>query len=424
MTIDSEIKRSYLLAKERYDRIGVNTDGVLEKLKNISLSLHCWQGDDLGGFEKPNAHLEGGGIQVTGNYPGKARTIDELRMDLKKAYSLIPGLHRLNLHAIYGEFGTGLVDRNEINLDHYKGWIDWAKQENLKLDFNATCFSHPNADSGFTLSSKDKVIREFWIEHVQRCRSISAYMGQELKSPCIHNLWIPDGTKDIPVDRWTHRALLKEALDKVYETEYNPSRMKDSLESKLFGIGSEAFVVGSHEFYMGYAISKGKMLCLDLGHFHPTESVADKISAILQFSDEILLHVSRGVRWDSDHVVIMNDEVRNLAEEIISSNALDNIHIALDFFDASMNRVGAWVIGARATLKALLIALLQPLEKLKNVENEGDLFARLAVMEEARAMPYGAVWNYYCLKMDVPPGDFWIEDVHRYETKVLNRRKN
>lgn len=424
MTIDSEIKRSYLLAKERYDRIGVNTDGVLEKLKNISLSLHCWQGDDLGGFEKPNAHLEGGGIQVTGNYPGKARTIDELRMDLKKAYSLIPGLHRLNLHAIYGEFGTGLVDRNEINLDHYKGWIDWAKQENLKLDFNATCFSHPNADSGFTLSSKDKVIREFWIEHVQRCRSISAYMGQELKSPCIHNLWIPDGTKDIPVDRWTHRALLKEALDKVYETEYNPSKMKDSLESKLFGIGSEAFVVGSHEFYMGYAISKGKMLCLDLGHFHPTESVADKISAILQFSDEILLHVSRGVRWDSDHVVIMNDEVRNLAEEIIRSNALDNIHIALDFFDASMNRVGAWVIGARATLKALLIALLQPLEKLKNVENEGDLFARLAVMEEARAMPYGAVWNYYCLKMDVPPGDFWIEDVHRYETKVLNRRKN
>lgn len=423
MTIDSEIKRSYLLAKERYDRIGVNTDGVLEKLKNISLSLHCWQGDDLGGFEKPNAHLEGGGIQVTGNYPGKARTIDELRMDLKKAYSLIPGLHRLNLHAIYGEFGTGLVDRNEINLDHYKGWIDWAKQENLKLDFNATCFSHPNADSGFTLSSKDKVIREFWIEHVQRCRSISAYMGQELKSPCIHNLWIPDGTKDIPVDRWTHRALLKEALDKVYETEYNPSRMKDSLESKLFGIGSEAFVVGSHEFYMGYAISKGKMLCLDLGHFHPTESVADKISAILQFSDEILLHVSRGVRWDSDHVVIMNDEVRNLAEEIIRSNALDNIHIALDFFDASMNRVGAWVIGARATLKALLIALLQPLEKLKNVENKGDLFARLAVMEEARAMPYGAVWNYYCLKMDVPPGDFWIEDVHHYETKVTNRRK-
>lgn len=424
MTNGSEIKRSYLLAKERYDRIGVNIDGVLEKLKNISLSLHCWQGDDLGGFEKPNAHLEGGGIQVTGNYPGKARTIDELRMDLKKAYSLIPGLHRLNLHSIYGEFGTGLVDRNEISPDHYKGWIDWAKQENLKLDFNATCFSHPNADSGFTLSSKDKVIREFWIEHVRRCRLISAYMGQELKSPCIHNLWIPDGTKDIPVDRWTHRALLKEALDKVYETEYNPSKMKDSLESKLFGIGSEAFVVGSHEFYMGYAISKGKMLCLDLGHFHPTESVADKISAILQFSDEILLHVSRGVRWDSDHVVIMNDEVRNLAEEIVRSNALDNIHIALDFFDASMNRVGAWVIGARATLKALLIALLQPLEKLKNVENEGDLFARLAVMEEAKAMPYGAVWNYYCLKMDVPPGDFWIEDVHRYETRVTNKRKN
>lgn len=416
------IEKTYHLAQERYSQFGVNSEKALEILEKVSLSLHCWQGDDLGGFEKRDSRLAGGGLQVTGNYPGRARTVDELRMDLKKAYSLIPGRHRLNLHAMYGDFSGKPVDRNEINLEHYKGWIDWAKQEDLKLDFNPTCFSHPKADSGFTLSSKDIAIREFWIEHVKRCREISASMGRELQSPCIHNLWIPDGTKDIPVDRWTHRALLREALDTIYAVEYRSSEMKDSIESKLFGIGSESFVVGSHEFYIGYALSRGKMLCLDLGHFHPTESVADKISSILQFSEELLLHISRGVRWDSDHVVILNDEVKSLTEEIVRSSALDRVHIALDFFDASMNRIGAWVIGARATLKGLLCALLEPQEKLREAEDSGNNFARLALMEELGTMPFGAVWDYYCLRMDVPVGELWMEEVKRYEEEVTKKR--
>ena len=418
----AKIEKTYYLAQERYSQFGVNSEKALEILEKVSLSLHCWQGDDLGGFEKPDSRLAGGGLQVTGNYPGRARTVDELRMDLKKAYSLIPGRHRLNLHAMYGDFSGKPVDRNEISLDHYKGWIDWAKQEDLKLDFNPTCFSHPKADSGFTLSSKDIAIREFWIEHVKRCREISASMGRELQSPCIHNLWIPDGTKDIPVDRWTHRTLLREALDTIYAVEYRPSEMKDSIESKLFGIGSESFVVGSHEFYIGYALSRGKMLCLDLGHFHPTESVADKISSILQFSEELLLHISRGVRWDSDHVVILNDEVKSLTEEIVRSSALDRVHIALDFFDASMNRIGAWVIGARATLKGLLCALLEPQEKLREAENSGNNFARLALMEELGTMPFGAVWDYYCLGMNVPVGELWMEEVKRYEEEVTKKR--
>ena len=417
-----KIKEAYQIARQSYAQVGVDTDRALEALEKISLSLPCWQGDDIGGFEKSDSRLMGGGIQVTGNYPGKARTIDELRIDLKKAYSLIPGQHRLNLHAIYGEFGGKIVDRNEIGPEHYKGWIDWAKQKNLKLDFNATCFSHPKADSGFTLSSKDKGIREFWIEHVKRCRAISAFIGRELQSPCIHDLWIPDGTKDIPVDRWTHRALLKEALDIIFAEKYNPSEMKDAVESKLFGIGSESFVVGSHEFYMGYAISRNIMLCLDLGHFHPTESIGDKISAILQFSEELLLHVSRGVRWDSDHVVSLNDEVKSVAEEIVRSNVLERVHFALDFFDASMNRVGAWVIGARATLKGLLIALLEPQEKLREFENAGNFFARLALMEELKCMPFGAVWDFFCLKMGVTSGESWIEEIQRYEAEVTSKR--
>jgi L-rhamnose isomerase len=418
----AKIEKTYELARERYSQFGVNPEKALEILEDVSLSLHCWQGDDLGGFERPDSGLTGGGLQVTGNYPGRARTIDELRMDLKKAYSLIPGHHRLNLHAMYGDFGGKPVERNEISIEHFKGWIDWAKQEGLKLDFNPTCFSHPKADSGFTLSSKDKEIREFWIEHVKRCREISASMGRRLQSPCIHNLWIPDGTKDIPVDRWTHRSLLKESLDEIYAVEYEPFEMKDSFESKLFGIGSESFVVGSHEFYMGYALSRGKMLCLDLGHFHPTESVADKISSILQFSEELLLHISRGVRWDSDHVVILNDEVKSLAEEIVRSDCLDRVHIALDFFDASMNRIGAWVIGARATLKGLLWALLEPRERLREAENSGSNFARLAFMEEFKTLPFGSVWDYYCLRMNVPVGESWMGEVKRYEEHVTNKR--
>ncbi len=417
-----KIKDAYTFARQQYADLSVDTDKAIQTLGNVSLSLPCWQGDDVGGFEMSDSPSGAGGIQATGSYPGKARTLEELRMDLDKAFSLIPGQKRLNLHAMYGDFGEKPVDRNEIEPEHYQGWIDWAKKRDIKLDFNATCFSHPRAESGFTLSSKDKKIREFWIEHVKRCRAISARLGQSLESTCIHNLWIPDGTKDSPVDRWAHRALLKEALDEIYAEKYSSSEMKDAVESKLFGIGSESFVVGSHEFYMGYALSKGIMLCLDLGHYHPTESIGDKISAILQFSEELLLHVSRGVRWDSDHVVSLNDEVRSLSEEIVRSNVLERVHFALDFFDASMNRVGAWVIGARATLKSVLIALLESREKLQEFEDSGNTFARLALLEELKTMPFGAVWDYFCLKMDVPSGESWIEEIERYDAEVTRKR--
>jgi len=418
----SIITKAYEHARQRYADFGVDTERAIEAVLRMSLSIHCWQGDDVGGFEKPSATLSGGGILATGNYPGKARTIEELRMDLAKAYALIPGSHRLNLHAMYGDFRGSPVDRNEIETRHFQSWIDWAKLEKLKLDFNATCFSHPKADSGYTLSNKDKPTRDFWIEHVRRCRKISAAMGKELNSPCIHNLWIPDGSKDTPMDRFTHRALLIESLDEIYEKSYDASVMKDSVESKLFGIGSEAFVVGSHEFYLGYAISRKKMLCLDMGHFHPTESVADKVSALLQFCDELLLHVSRGIRWDSDHVVIVNDDLRALAEEIVRSNALGRAHVALDYFDASLNRVGAWVIGARATLKAFLCALLEPREQLRAFENQGNYFSRLAMLEETKSLPFGAVWDYVCLKAEVPSGEDWMREVQRYEKEVLSKR--
>jgi L-rhamnose isomerase len=419
---NSEIERTYEMARERYALMGVDTEKALEALEDIAISIHCWQGDDVGGFERPDAQLDGGGIQVTGNYPGKARTIEELRMDLEKVLSLVPGRHRLSLHAIYGEFGSKPVDRDAIEPEHFTGWIDWARTQDIKLDFNATCFSHPKADAGFTLSSKNKEIREFWIEHAKKCRAISAVIGRELGSPCIHNLWIPDGSKDIPVDRWTHRALLKEALDEVFSTEYDPTEMRDALESKLFGIGSEAFVVGSHEFYLGYALANGKMICLDLGHFHPTESVADKISAVLQYSDEILLHITRAMRWDSDHVVILNDSTRAVAEEVVRGHALDRVHIGLDYFDASINRIGAWVIGARATLKAFLCALLEPAQTLRELEDSGDHFARLALLEELKTMPVGAVWDYYCFKLDVPSRESWMDDVRKYESEVTSKR--
>ena len=420
MSKTKNTEKAYELAAERYAQLGVNTDRAIETMRTIAISLHCWQGDDVGGFERPDATLSGGGIQVTGNYPGKARTVGELRMDIEKVFSLIPGRHRLNLHAIYGEFGGETVDRNKVGPEHFKGWVEWAGSKGLKLDFNATLFSHPRAGSGFTLSSRDDATRKFWVEHVKRCRAIGAFMGKELRSPCIHNLWIPDGSKDLPADRWIHRSLLKDSLDEIYSVEHDPAHLKDALESKLFGVGSEAYVVGSHEFYLAYAISTGKMVCLDLGHFHPTEFVADKISAVLQFSDELLLHLSRGIGWDSDHVVILNDEVRAVAEEIVRGGALNRVHVALDFFDASINRVGAYVIGARATLKALLIALLEPREMLRQYENEGDNFARLALMEEMKALPFGAVWDYYCLQSGVPNGAAVVKDIHAYERDVLS----
>jgi L-rhamnose isomerase len=416
------IEKAYALSREKYADLGVDTDKAISRLQSVPLSIHCWQGDDVGGFEPSAAGLNGSGLQVTGSYPGKARNVQELRSDLHQAFALIPGRHRLNLHAMYGEFGGKPVERNEIEPGHFRGWVEWAKQEGLKLDFNATCFAHPKAAAGFTLSSKDPGIRRFWIDHVRLCRKIAAYLGRELQASSIHNLWIPDGSKDVPVDRWTYRALLKKSLDEIFETEYSPLQMKDSLESKLFGIGSESFVVGSHEFYLGYAFTKGKLVCLDLGHFHPTESVADKISAVLQFSDEILLHVSRGVRWDSDHVVLLNDDIRALAEEIVRGQALDRTHIALDYFDASMNRVGAWVLGARATLRGLLIALLEPRETLQELDGEGRVLARLAALEELKSMPFGPVWDYFCLKNGVPPADFWLREIEAYEKKVLSKR--
>ena len=420
--MSTDFQKNYEIAREKYAEFGVDTDKALETLKKISISLHCWQGDDVAGFEKPDAELSGGGIQVTGNFPGKARTIDELRQDAQKAFHLIPGNHRFNLHAIYGDFGGKFVDRNEIQPEHFKSWVDWAKFLNIKLDFNPTCFSHPKADAGFTLSSKDRSIRDFWIEHVQRTREIAAFMGKELGSPCINNIWIPDGMKDIPADRLGHRELLQKSLDTIFQKSFASSEMKDSLESKLFGIGSESYVVGSHEFYLSYAVANKKIVCYDLGHFHPTESVADKISATLLFVDELLLHISRGVRWDSDHTVIFNDEVRSVAEEIVRCNGIGQVHIALDFFDATLNRIGAWVLGARATLKAMLFALLEPIALLKSAEESGDFFQRLALFEEMKTLPFGDVWDFYCAQNDVPVGKSLLEEIHQYEKDVLFKR--
>ena len=416
------INKAYEAARDLYAEYGVNTDEALETLAKISISLHCWQGDDVGGFERPDAELSGGGIMATGNYPGKARTPAELRQDLEKVFNLVPGPLRVNLHAIYGEFGGKAVDRDQITPEHFKGWVDWAKANRVKLDFNGSYFSHPMADTGYTLSSRDEKIRRFWIEHTHRCREISAFMGRELGDACIHNLWIPDGSKDIPYDRYTPRAILRQALDEIYSIRYNPAEMKDAVESKLFGIGSESYVVGSHEFYMGYAFTRGVMICLDLGHFHPTESVADKLSAVLQFSDEVLLHVSRGVRWDSDHVVILNDDIRTLANEIVASGKIGNIHIGLDFFDASINRVAAWTIGARAMQKGLLSALLRPSAMLADMEAKDDKTGRLGLIDETVAMPFGAVWNYYCMKNEAPAGVDWLDEVRTYEKKVLFSR--
>ena len=417
----NSLKR-YELAKERYAELGVNTDKALEKLKNISLSIHCWQTDDVGGFESPDAELSGGGIQVTGNYPGKARNITEMRDDLDKVYSLLPGKHRLNLHAIYGEFGTKKVERDEIGPEHFSGWIDWARERGHKLDFNGSFFSHPKSESGFTLAHPDNEIRKFWIEHGKRCRTIAAAMGKALGDPAILNTWIPDGMKDIPVNRLKYRTILKESLDEIFREEISPCLMKDAVETKLFGIGSESFVVGSHEFYMGYAARNNKMVTLDLEHFHPTELIADKLSSIYLFFDEVLLHVSRPVRWDSDHVVILNDDIRYLTEEIIRCDRLETTHIGLDFFDATMNRIGAYAIGARATLKGLLLGLLEPHERLNSYESEGNAFAKLALLEEAKFMPAGDIWDYYCEQQEVVTDNHLIADVMNYEQKIVTVR--
>ena len=420
--MSNKLEAMYKYAKEAYAELGVDTDKALDALKKVALSIHCWQTDDVGGFETPDAELSGGGIQVTGNYPGKSRSIAEMREDLDKAYSLIPGKHRLNLHSIYGEFNGRTVERDEIGPEYFKGWIDWAKERRIGLDYNGSFFSHPMADSGYTLSSKDKAVRDFWIRHGQKSREVAASFGKALGTPSIINTWIPDGSKDLPVDRAGYRAILAESLDEVFKKDFPASEMRDAVETKLFGIGSEAFVVGSHEFYMGYAMSRKKMVCLDLGHFHPTELIADKLSSVYQFFDEVLLHVSRPMRWDSDHVVILNDDIRYLTEELVRCGRIDDTHIGLDFFDGTINRIGAYAIGSRATLKGLLMGYLEPSETLKLYDMEGNSFARLAMLEQLKSMPSGIVWDYYCQQMGVPTEAELIANVLDYEKSVLAKR--
>ena len=415
-----QIEDAYALAKERYAALKVDTDKALKTLSQISISLHCWQGDDVGGFEDPNRGLSGG-IMTTGNYPGKARTADELRQDLDKAYSLIPGNHRLNLHAIYLE-ADRKIPRNEIEPGHFSGWVDWARQNNHGIDFNPTCFSHPLADDGFTLSHYDESIRQFWIEHCIACRHIGVHFGRELNTPCITNIWIPDGMKDTPVDRDSPRRRLKESLDAIFAVDIDPQHNLDAVECKLFGLGSESYVVGSHEFYLGYAIANSKLLCLDAGHFHPTETISDKISSVLLYVPELLLHVSRGVRWDSDHVVTLTDELQAIMQEIVRGDFLSRVHIGLDFFDASINRVAAWTIGSRNSLRALLLALLEPQDLMRELELKGDYAARLALLEELKGLPFGAVWDYHCLQQTVPVGISFMDEIHRYEEQVLSQR--
>ncbi|MBN1972213.1 MAG: L-rhamnose isomerase [Sedimentisphaerales bacterium] len=416
------IERMYEKARECYAELDVDTDKAIKQLSDIAISLHCWQGDDVGGFETAGAELSGGGIQATGNYPGKARTIEELRGDIEKALSLIPGKHRLNLHACYLDNGGKFVDRNEITVEHFQSWIDWAKENGLGMDFNPTYFSHRKAADGFTLSHIDKGIRNFWIEHGIACRKIGAAIGKQLGSPAVTNVWIPDGYKDIPADRWSPRKRLIESLDKIFSEKLNPKFNLDAVESKLFGIGAESYTVGSHEFYMGYAVSRQKLLCLDAGHFHPTEVISDKISSVLMFVPELLLHVSRPVRWDSDHVVILNDELYSIAREAVRSGKLDKIHIGLDFFDASINRIAAWVIGTRNMIKALLFAMLEPADMLDKFENDGDYTSRLAVLEDIKTLPFGTIWEYYCKKSGVPADTLWLKEIKKYEKNVLGKR--
>jgi len=416
------IKESYKLAREQYASLGVDTDKVLAEMDNISISLHCWQTDDVGGFEKPGAELGGGGIQVTGNFPGKAKTIAQMRADLDKVMTLLPGKQRLNLHAIYGEFEGKLVDRDQIEAKHYQGWIDWAKKRRMGLDFNCTCFSHPYADDGFTISSKNEKIRKFWVEHIKRCRAIGAEMGKQLGTPAVHNIWIPDGTKDISVNRNFLRKQLTKSLDEIFAVKYSKKYLKDSIESKLFGIGSESMVVGSHDFYMGYAVKNQTMITLDNGHFHPTEQVGDKISSILLYVDEILLHLSRGVRWDSDHVLTFNEELLLIAQEIVRCKALNRVNIGLDFFDGSINRIGAYVIGTRSARMAFMYALLEPFKTLVRYEEQGKNFERLALLEILKSKPFGAVWDYYCLKNKVPVGEDYIDEILKYDKDVLQKR--
>lgn len=415
------VKENFELAKKEYEKWGINVDQVLEQLKQVPISIHCWQGDDIGGFEVNKGELSGG-IDVTGNYPGKSRTPEELRNDLEKALSLIPGKHRVNLHAIYAETNGEVVERDQLEPKHFENWVNWAKENGLGLDFNPTLFSHEKSADGLTLAHPDQEIREFWINHCIASRKIAEYFGKELGTPALTNIWIPDGYKDVPSDRMTPRVRLKESLDKIFEEQIDEQYNIDAVESKLFGIGSEAYVVGSHEFYMGYALKNNKLCLLDTGHYHPTETVSNKISSMLLYSDKLALHVSRPVRWDSDHVVTLDDELKEIALEIVRNDALDKVMIGLDFFDASINRVAAWTIGTRNMIKSLLYAMLVPNAHLKQLQEEGNFTERLALMEEFKTYPFGAIWDYYCDQMGVPVKETWLEDVKKYEEEVLSKR--
>ena len=414
---EQKLKQAYDYAVERYAAIGVDVEKAMEQLQKVQLSLHCWQADDVSGFESTGDLT--GGIQATGNYPGKARNIDELRADILKAASLIPGNHRLNLHEIYGDFGGKFVDRDQVEPAHFESWMQWAQENNMKLDFNSTSFSHPKSGD-LSLSNPDPEIRNFWIEHTKRCRAIAEEMGKRQNDPCIMNLWVHDGSKDITVNRMKYRSLLKDSLDQIFEVKYD--NMKDCIESKVFGIGLESYTVGSNDFYIGYAAQNQKIITLDTGHFHPTESVADKVSSVLLYVPELMLHVSRPVRWDSDHVTIMNDDTLDLCKEIVRCDALDRVHVGLDYFDASINRIGAYVIGSRATQKCMLQALLEPLPLLRQYEANGQGFERLALLEECKSLPWNAVWDMFCLKNGVPVGEAFIADIEKYEAEVTSKR--
>ncbi|PNQ82211.1 L-rhamnose isomerase [Paenibacillus sp. F4] len=418
--MNEAIEASYNEAKKLYARHGIQVDDILQKLSQIKISLHCWQGDDVQGFLFKDKQLSGG-IAVTGSYPGRAGTPQELRQDLEKALSLIPGKHKVNLHAIYADT-TEQVDLDQLEPRHFQNWVDWAKQQGLGLDFNPTLFSHPKAEDGFTLSHKDSEIRDFWITHCKKSRRIAEHFGKELGQPCVTNHWMPDGYKDTPVDRLAPRERLRDALDEIFSEEISEEYNIDAVESKLFGIGSESYVVGSHEFYMGYALTRGKSICLDSGHFHPTEVISNKLSSVLMFTDQLLLHVSRPVRWDSDHVVTMDDELLDIARELVRGELLSRTHIGLDFFDGSINHVAAWVIGTRNTIKALLRAMLEPIQALRQAEEERDFTTRLALVEEFKSYPFGAIWDYYCAQNDVPVREEWLTEVKNYEQHILLKR--
>lgn len=410
---------SYESAKQVFADWGVDSEAAIARLKDIAISVHCWQGDDVVGFEQQSGS-SGGGIQATGNHPGRARTPDELRADLEFAYRMIPGSHRLNLHAMYMDTDE-TPDRDEIDYRHFAPWVDWARDQGIGLDFNPTFFAHAKADDNLTLAHPDAGIRDFWIEHGKRSRDIAARFGAELGSPCVNNIWVPDGMKDLPIDRARARGRLEASLDAMLEPAQDRAQMRDAVESKLFGIGVEAFTVGSHEFYLGYAIRKGTLLCLDMGHFHPTENIADKLSAVALSVDELLLHVSRPMRWDSDHVILLNDDILGMAQELVATDLLDRTYIGLDFFDATISRTAAWAIGTRNMQKALLRALLLPMDRLKAAEEALDFTTRLMLCEELKDLPFGAVWAEFCARNDAPSGQALIKDLDAYQASVASR---